>query len=144
MEDWHSQGTKAEVLTIAKLATDNTKLLIATATGVRLTSSSKGMTGSAAHLSSTNRKRTNKTALVVNRPIMIGSDQLYAFVAVELILSEMAIRAAPTHPASRKHPRKSIRLKSCIAVCLTAAGLAVAAPELGRDGTSYRTLEWTR
>lgn len=132
-------------LTMAKLTTDNTKLLMATATGVRLTSSSNGMTGSAAHLSSTSRKRTKKTALVVNRTIMIGSDQLCAFVAVELMLSETAIRAAPTHPASRKHPRKSIRLKSCIAVCFpAAAGFGVAAPELGRDGTSYRTLEWIR
>lgn len=136
---------KAGTLTIAKLAMDNTKLLMATATGVRLTSNSNGMTGSAAHLSSTNRKRTNKTALVVNNAIMTGSDQFHAFVAVELMLSEMAIRAAPTHPASRKHPRKSIRLKSCIVVCFSvAAGLGVAAPEPGRDGTSYRTLEWIR
>lgn len=116
------------------------KLLIATATGVRRCKSSNGITGSEAHLSSTNRKMTKRTAEVANKPKMIGLVHGYASTVVEFVFSETAINAAPTHPASKNVPSQSIRLISCIGVCLTAG---VAVPEVGSDGTVYRTLNQT-
>lgn len=62
----------ARTLTQPKSETERIKLLSATAMGVRRCRSSKGMTGSAAHLSSTNRKTTKSTAEAPNSPRMVG------------------------------------------------------------------------
>lgn len=98
------------LLTAANPTMEITRLFIATATGVRRCSSSNGMTGSAAHFSSTNKNTTSNTALVAKRPSNVGLLHLYASCDVELVLSEMAMRAAPSHPARRKQPRRSTRL----------------------------------
>lgn len=99
------------------------KLFAATEIGVRRCSSSNGITGSAAHLSSTNKKTTNRTALVANNASNVGLDHSYASVEVEFVLSEMAMSPAPTQPARRKQPRKSIRRNAWYAVCF-ARGVA--------------------
>ena len=107
--------------------------MIATDTGVLERRISKGMTGSAAHLSSTARKMTKRTAAAANSPRMTGLDHEYASTDVELVLSETATRADPTHPARRIHPSQSIRLISCQGVCFARG---VAAPEVGSEGTT--------
>ena len=101
--------------------------------GVRLWSSSNGMTGSAAHFSSTAKNTTKSPADVPNRPRMTGEVHLYAVTEVELVLSDTAIKAAPTHPARSMQPNQSIRRSSCAGLCFARG---VAAPDVGSEGTA--------
>lgn len=120
-------------LTQPKSATERIKLLMATAIGVLRCNNSNGMTGSAAHLSSTARKIINRPADVPNSPRINGDVHLYASTEVEFVLRETATRADPTHPAKRIQPSQSIRRRSCAGVCFTRG---VAVPEVGSEGTA--------
>ena len=98
---------------MAQIRIDSTKLWIATLTAVLLCKSSKGSTGSLANLNSTNKNTKNNPPLAPNNPTISGSDHPISSSPTEEVLMETASNKAPTNPARRKQPRKSILASFC-------------------------------
>lgn len=97
-----------EILTSAKVTTDSTKLLIATAMGVLRFRISTGTTGYSTIFNSQTRKKEKTTPDATKRPMTSGQDQVGEPV-VELVTSETAVRAKPIQLARRMQPGRSIR-----------------------------------
>ena len=76
--------------------------------GVRRFRISIGITGYSTIFTSQNTKNRKVNPAATKRPITTGLDHVGCPV-VELVTSEMAVRAEPIQPAKRIHPGKSSR-----------------------------------